>query len=327
MERSNRVTQRAHETWRWRWDEQGTKLSQTVCTTIKEDSQRTTTLTDNKRETTKTKDLQCMMTHTLASDTLRSHSRVPQVFQVIPHFVGFRLVLRVVSWILVVVTIHSILICTRILCRVHTAKTGLWRCCLHIMWGRDASKKGFEGSHDCFQNDSTFRDSQLGIDRTDEVCIQMDKDAQKDLTYRMSQDEYFRFKKNRWISLKTSGRNEPMKLRFRLQRSVHKIASSSPSVWRRATRTDSLATPEMAPVVFFIQYILVAVERFVVELMTINKLSNWAHVKSSMIERGDPLCRFCTKLLSSLLQSTGGASSTHTSHFLIDLHAHAWLKS
>ena len=26
------VTQRAHETWRWRWDEQGTNLSQSVCT-------------------------------------------------------------------------------------------------------------------------------------------------------------------------------------------------------------------------------------------------------------------------------------------------------
>ena len=62
-----------------------------------------------------------------------------------------------------------------------------------------------------FQKDSTFCDSQLGIDRTEEVCIQMDKDAQKDFTHRMSQDEYFRYKKNWWISLNTSGHNEPMK--------------------------------------------------------------------------------------------------------------------
>ena len=73
-------------------------------------------------------------------------------------------------------------------------------------------KKGFEGNHDRFQNDSTFRGSQFGIDRTEEVCIQMDKDAQKDFTNRISQDEYFRYKKNWWISLYTSGRNEPMKL-------------------------------------------------------------------------------------------------------------------
>ena len=74
-------------------------------------------------------------------------------------------------------------------------------------------KKGFDGIHDRFQNDSTFGDSQLSIDRTEEVCVQIDKGAQKDFTYRMSQDEYFRYKKNWWISLNTSGRNQPMKLR------------------------------------------------------------------------------------------------------------------
>ena len=52
-------------------------------------------------------------------------------------------------------------------------------------------KKGFEGIHDRFQKDLTFRDSQLRIDRTEEVCIQMDEVAQKDFTYRMSSDEYF----------------------------------------------------------------------------------------------------------------------------------------
>ena len=56
-------------------------------------------------------------------------------------------------------------------------------------------KKGFEGIHDRFQNESTFRESLLSIDRTEQVCVQMDKDAQNDFTYRMSQDEYFRYKK------------------------------------------------------------------------------------------------------------------------------------
>ena len=39
------------------------------------------------------------------------------------------------------------------------------------------------------------KDSLLSNDRTEEVCIQMDKDAQKDFTYRMTEDEYFRYKK------------------------------------------------------------------------------------------------------------------------------------
>ena len=67
-------------------------------------------------------------------------------------------------------------------------------------------KKGFEGIHDRFQNDSIFRESLLRIDRTEEVYIQMDKDAQKDFTYRMTEDEYFRYKKYSWNSLNKSGK-------------------------------------------------------------------------------------------------------------------------
>ena len=62
-------------------------------------------------------------------------------------------------------------------------------------------KKGFEGIHD-----PTFRESLLSIDRTEEVCIQMDRDAQKDFTNRITQEEYFRYGKNWWISLNKSGK-------------------------------------------------------------------------------------------------------------------------
>ena len=47
-------------------------------------------------------------------------------------------------------------------------------------------QKEFERIQDRFQKDLRFHDSQLRIDRTEEICIQMDKDAQKDFTYRMS---------------------------------------------------------------------------------------------------------------------------------------------
>ncbi len=66
-------------------------------------------------------------------------------------------------------------------------------------------KKGFEGIHDRFQNDPIFRESLLSIDRTEEVCNQRDKDAQK------TEDEYFRYKKNWWISLNKSGKTGPMR--------------------------------------------------------------------------------------------------------------------
>ena len=58
----------------------------------KEDSQRTTTLTDKKRETTKTKDLQCMKTHALASTTFTC-----KCFRSLQIVGIFRSVLRVVN--------------------------------------------------------------------------------------------------------------------------------------------------------------------------------------------------------------------------------------
>ena len=72
-------------------------------------------------------------------------------------------------------------------------------------------KRRFKGIHDRFQKDPTVRESQLEIDRTEELCIQMDKDAQKDFTYRMTQEEYFRYKKNWWISLNKSGKIGPVR--------------------------------------------------------------------------------------------------------------------
>ena len=41
-------------------------------------------------------------------------------------------------------------------------------------------KKHFKGIHDRFLKDPEFRASLLEHDRTEEVCIQMDKDVQKD---------------------------------------------------------------------------------------------------------------------------------------------------
>ena len=70
-----------------------------------------------------------------------------------------------------------------------------------------------DGIHDRFQRDSVFRDSQLRIGWTEEKSIEMDELAQKDFTYRPSNEEFERYDKNWFFSLNTSGRNAPMKLR------------------------------------------------------------------------------------------------------------------
>ena len=72
-------------------------------------------------------------------------------------------------------------------------------------------KRNFKGIHVRFLKDPVFRESQLEHDRTEEVCIQMDKDSQKDFTYRMTQEEYFRYRKNWWISLNKSGKIGPVR--------------------------------------------------------------------------------------------------------------------
>ena len=72
-------------------------------------------------------------------------------------------------------------------------------------------KRLFKGIHDRFLNDPDFRASQLEHDRTEEVCIKMDELAEKDFSHHMTQAEYFRYKKNWWISLNNSGRSRPMR--------------------------------------------------------------------------------------------------------------------
>ena len=84
-------------------------------------------------------------------------------------------------------------------------------------------KKGFQGIHDRFQKDLRFRDSQLKSDRTEAICIEMDEVAQKDFTYRMSSEEYMRYKKTWSISLNTSGPNAPMKLRSDFSEALTKL--------------------------------------------------------------------------------------------------------
>ena len=88
-------------------------------------------------------------------------------------------------------------------------------------------KRGFEWIHDRFQNDPIFRESQLETDRTEEVCIQMDKDAQKDFTYRITAHECFRYKKDWWISLNKSGKIGPMRDRSDFNEALTKSLEKS----------------------------------------------------------------------------------------------------
>ena len=74
----------------------------------------------------------------------------------------------------------------------------------------------------------------------------------------------------------------------RLPRSSYKCAPSPPWIWRKATWTNSPSSiPKVAFVVFFIQYLMMAVERILEahKLKIVNDL--WAHAMSGLKEQGD----------------------------------------
>ena len=100
-------------------------------------------------------------------------------------------------------------------------------------------KMKFEGIHDRFLKDSTYRDSQLKICWTEEKCIDMDKLAQENHSYCPSPEEFERYKKNWYISLNKSGKNAPMKLRSYFREAV--------STMNRLHRESGEERPEPIP--------------------------------------------------------------------------------
>ena len=71
-------------------------------------------------------------------------------------------------------------------------------------------KRRFQGIHDRFQKDLRFRDSQLRIDRTEEICIQMDEVAQKKKSPIIWRKQSTFDTERGWISLNNSERSGPL---------------------------------------------------------------------------------------------------------------------
>ena len=90
----------------------------------------------------------------------------------------------------------------------HIAYNAWKRCCKRV----DGQEEHYKGIHDRFLRDQVYRESQLKIGWTEEKCIEMDKLAQEDHSYRLSRDEFQRYQK-RYLTLIKSGKNAPMRLR------------------------------------------------------------------------------------------------------------------
>ena len=77
----------------------------------------------------------------------------------------------------------------------------------------DGQEEHYEGIHDRFLRDPVYRDSQLKIGWTEQKCIEMDKLAQENHSYRPSRDKFQRHQKHWYLTLNKSGKNAPMRLR------------------------------------------------------------------------------------------------------------------
>ena len=98
--------------------------------------------------------------------------------------------------------------------------------------------KKFEGNHDRFLKDSTYRDSQIKIGWTEEPCIAMDKFTQEDHSHCTSSEDNERCKKNWYLCWTNQGRNAPIETPIRLPRGTYKYAPSPSWIWGRANWTS-----------------------------------------------------------------------------------------
>ena len=96
-------------------------------------------------------------------------------------------------------------------------------------------KRKFTGTHDRFLRDHVFLERMLENNRDEDVCRKWDDLAEQDHTYRMSEEEYFHYRQNWWISLNKSGNTtEPMRKRSDFNQAlstlnrVHREAGGKP---------------------------------------------------------------------------------------------------
>ena len=79
---------------------------------------------------------------------------------------------------------------------------------------KKCKKKFFWGIHDRFIRDGTFRSRMIEIDRTEDVCRQMDALADEDHTHHLTTQEYFHYKSNWWLRSNKTG-SDTMPIRHR----------------------------------------------------------------------------------------------------------------
>ena len=77
----------------------------------------------------------------------------------------------------------------------------------------DVQEEHYKGIHDRFLRDQVYRESQLKIGWNEQKCIEMDKLAQENHSYRLSKEEFQRNQRQWYLTLNKSGKDALMPLR------------------------------------------------------------------------------------------------------------------
>ena len=106
----------------------------------------------------------------------------------------------------------------------HVAWNAWKRCCKRV----DSQGEHFKSIHDRFHRDQVYRESQTLIGWTEQKCIEIDGLAKQNHTYHLSTEEFKRYQGQWYLTLNTSGKNAPMRLRpdFRAAVPLKKTSSS-----------------------------------------------------------------------------------------------------
>ena len=90
-------------------------------------------------------------------------------------------------------------------------------------------KRDYKGIHDRFLRDHVFRGRMTENSRDEEVCRAWDVLADEDHTYHMSEEDYFYFKNNWWVSLNKSGNDtQPLRKRSDFKQALSTLKRFTP---------------------------------------------------------------------------------------------------
>ena len=114
--------------------------------------------------------------------------------------------------------------------------------------------------------------------------------ADEDHTYHMSEEEYFYYKNNWWISLNKSGNDtQPLRKRSDKKTSIVYIKAFTPRSWSRPTRAHSLLEVLTMETSIELFHYLVAMARFLVVFLRIHRKSRKKRQAKACDRSGQPV--------------------------------------